>query len=433
MIAAAAAAARTAGLVSNPRRVSMRRFNSARQLPAVVTAFGEDIPTAEAIHLRFNARGVRRLSWQDIVDGALRDDPTMWLSAVTRTPAVEDQLSEDAIRFALRHVQRTLDGAVPNHDEYERVRVRLIAQDRRKHGSLSILADVLPTGNQIYVACGRDWSRALSCAGLEAADRRESVGVANRRPSVAGPSRGSIWALDAALGCALYAAMNDAWPSHEALIRWGRHAGLSFQWPGVTDGLMTVAGALMRAHGLEPPAAERPVGRGSVRRLIRVPAAAFPDAPAPQRKQSAASGTVNDAAHIEHAELCVLALRMWLAELAPGDSQGLRSYRTRRRGTSWPTQAAMDRHGGFGALRDLARAANAASRRSSGAPMTDFDRARLKELLAGRRPGHRPGRGPADRDPPRIDVAAAFEHVRTVEVLEVELNSAELRGKPSAT
>jgi hypothetical protein len=114
-------------------------------------------------------------------------------------------------------------------------------------------------------------------------------------------------------------------------------------------------------------------------------------------------------------EWCVIALRVFLAQLAPGLSDGQRAYSDWRRGTGWPPHSAFNDYRGLTALRSEARQANAESRRRSGQSVDGATVARGQELTARFRPGQSEnGPSPAapPATPPRVKSVPFGEAVR---------------------
>jgi hypothetical protein len=112
------------------------------------------------------------------------------------------------------------------------------------------------------------------------------------------------------------------------------------------------ARGLLVDAGVEPPVGDGPKPLGKGKRLsYRYPAAGIPGAPARARSD-------NPARQAEHAELCVLALRLWLAQAYRRQRDDYVSWQV---GSLWPAASRFDQHGGFARLRARTREENAGS------------------------------------------------------------------------
>lgn len=153
-----------------PARVSMLAFNRLRSRVDVERGIGEPeyperTPSAEAIHVRFNKDAGRRVSWAEIVDAALREDPTMWLSALGRE--AEQAVPPEVVSYALRRVARELGVSVLGREDYRAKRDELTAADREFFGDDGLLEQALPTVNQIEGQYG--FATTCQMAGLRPA------------------------------------------------------------------------------------------------------------------------------------------------------------------------------------------------------------------------------------------------------------------------
>lgn len=372
-VAEAAVADPTSAVVV-PQRISMRVFNRAKV--AFDRARGisdpatdpERTPTANAILMRFNDGAARRIGWGDIVAAAFLADRSMWLAAARRAEAA-DPVDDQRVGFALRLVANRLNAATLSRPRYRDTRDKLVADDEARHGEDAILARLLPTLNQIEGQTR--WKHALRLAGMDA------PAAAPARRSKPGSSAGAtVDGLPVEQAIAHYAALNRAWPSYLTLLAWARDSRFAMQdrprggWKPV----IAEARELLIGAGIEPPPGDgpRPLGKGK-RLRYRYPVDGVPGAP-PRADEVA---TVRTA---KFEELCVLALRIWLADVGGRGGTTREDYLSWQVGTGWPAPSKFAPYGGFKALRARAREANAAERRQHGQPLTDMTRRRAETL-----------------------------------------------------
>lgn len=354
-----------------PERVSMRVFNEAKldfdraRGLSDPTTDPERTPTANAVVMRFNERAVRRVSWAEVLAAALRGDPTMWLSAVRRAEAVRPVASHELV-FALRYVAARLGVPTLTRAEYRAGRDDAVAEDIERNGEDALLDKLLPTLN--HIDGQMRWAQALDVARLRAPTPRRP---AARRPR---PATGANGGLPIAQAAAHYAALNGAWPSYPTLLAWARDTGFAMQDrpTGGWKPVIAAARELLVEAGLEPPAGQGPKPLGKGKRLsYRYPLAGIPGAPTRSSDPVRAS---------DHEELCVLALRMWLADHS-GSSRD--DYLRWQVDSGWPAASRFDQHGGFKALRARAREQNTGEWRAHGEAVTPATRERA-ELLRNR-------------------------------------------------
>lgn len=356
--------------VHAPEHVSMRMFNAAKldfdRARGLADPVGDPrrTPTANAIVMRLNDGATRAIAWAEVVSAALRGDPTMWLAATRRAAPVEP-VAEPVLAFALRYVANRLRKPTINRSEYRDERDAAVADDVERNGEEAMLADILPTLN--HIDGQMRWAQALRLAGLRAPTPPRPPAAGRRLPRHSGANGG----LPIVQAVAHYAALNGAWPSYPTLRAWARDSGFAMQarpsggWkPVVAD-----ARALLVDAGIEPPDGDGPKPLGKGKRLsYRYPAAGIPGAPA------RSDDPVRQA---DHAELCVLALRLWLAQAYRRQRDDYARWQV---GSGWPAPSRFDQHGGFAALRTRARDANAAEHRDHGTPVTDTTRLRAERL-----------------------------------------------------
>jgi hypothetical protein len=397
-----AAVARRA-VVEDPGRtptaggVSMPVFNRVRGVVDGERGVGADsaerIPTAERIRQRFNEGARVPLSWAQIVDGALREDRsrTMWLAAAQREPAAA-WMGDRHVVFALRRVARALgqDWLAPR--DYGRTRDTMVREDAKTMGEEGVLAGLLPTLQQVEGRWG--FKGALKLAGL----RQRPLRLADHYTQAPG-----LALVDAT---ALYAALNQRWPSGPVLAAWASHCGFALQdVKGQRLGdVREAAAALLRQHGHDPPRAA-PKGLGQGKRLSYLyPTPGVPGAPAANR--TAASLKPD-----RYRELCVLCLRIWLSELTPRDGRTQRDYGAWVSGSGWVAHSRFRQVGGFAKLKKQAERANARARQAHGVAVPEQARARAAQLNQRRQRRKRDSPPAAGRLPAQFAFAAALEAV----------------------
>jgi len=354
--------------VGVPERVSMRTFNAAkvdfdrgRGLNDPTTD-AERTPTANAVVMRFNEQSTRRIAWAEVLGAALRRDPTMWLSAVRRAEAVRP-VAPHELAFALRYVASRLGVTTLTRAAYRAGRDDAVAEDIARNGEDALLDRLLPTLNRIDGQMR--WAAALDIAGLRT--------TAPRRPAASRPrpATGANGGLPIAQAVAHYAALNGAWPSYPTLLAWARDTGFAMQDRPTGGWKLVIAAAreLLADAGLEPPAGEGPKPLGKGKRLsYRYPLAGIPGAPTRSTDPVRAS---------DHEELCVLALRLWLAERGESSRDDYIRWQV---DSGWPAASRFDQHGGFKALRTRARKQNTAESRAHGKAVTPTARGRAEQL-----------------------------------------------------
>jgi len=150
----------------NPIQVSQRRFDDARRLSRTFA----DLPKARDIAWRL------RMPWREVLLLAHAHASTHAhrLGRVQTSPE-QDWLTDSYITFVLRLVARRLSAASVSPVQYRIERERMLAVDRTRwlHGRQMLL----PSDDQIRIAVGGDWNRALVLAGLSA--RVPPAGTAN--------------------------------------------------------------------------------------------------------------------------------------------------------------------------------------------------------------------------------------------------------------
>ncbi|HLH64363.1 MAG TPA: hypothetical protein VKV27_01560 [Solirubrobacteraceae bacterium] len=417
-----AVAADPADRETAPGRVSMSAFNRLRahvdRARGITDAdHPERTPTAEAIHLRFNKDAGRKVSWREIVGGALREDPTMWLAALGREP--EQLVPPEVVVYALRRVASALGVSVLGREAYRERRAALIATDRELFGEDGLLEQTLPTVNQIEGQYG--FADACQMAGLGGARAMLTVEAAAARR--ASPPPPQPVGLPAPVAMALYAALNDKWPSRDTLRAFAAASGFTLASVKGLDweAAMAEAGEMLQAEGVTAPELVRAKPNGRGRRLtFRAPVEMPPGAPRrterrPRNHQSLSEGLTgteierlrrgDPALWAARHELYLIALRVWLDGLSARDRRSRLAYIAWRRGTAWPAPNGFDRddHGGFTALRDEASRLNAAERRRGRAAVPAELLNRARELQAQLRP--------ADAPPVRSDASARAAEV----------------------
>lgn len=206
-----------------------------------------------------------------------------------------------------------------------------------------------------------------------------------------------------ATAAALYAALNWTWPSYTVLRSFAQHADFALttkeqgrSWADV----ISAARELLVGEGLDVPPGDGPKPLGKGKRLkFRYPINGIPGAPPARTRAARASGDGNepkprqraDEAERLRREWCVIALRVFLAQLRASERDGQRDYADWRQGTGWPAHGELTRRGGLELLRTEARKANAAEQRRTGKKVSDAALVRGEELTARFRPAK--GRG----------------------------------------
>ena len=172
--------------------------------------------------MRFKQLAGRAVPCRELVDGALRTGcrRTMWLSALRREPTREGLTDEVVIR-ALHYVAARLSAPTVVQREYVQTRAQLVADDKRRSGDDGVLERLLPTGNQILVYCD-GWPNALKLARLA---RPQAIPSVSPTPPPQPPG------LPVAPAVALFAALNNRWPSYPVLLDSARRCDLRLQNP----------------------------------------------------------------------------------------------------------------------------------------------------------------------------------------------------------
>lgn len=381
-------------------------------------------PTAEAVLGRFRKLAGEKVEWRDIVEASLKPDRSMWLSALRREAARAD-LPVELIVHALRYVANHLGQDGLDLGDYRRGRENALAGEREQLGEQGVLADLLPTAGQIEGQLG--WKPALEAAGLRDRSKGALSAAGGTRRGAPPPPPEPGMPLVAAV--AFYAALNGSWPSYTVLRSFAQHADFALaskeqcrSWAEV----ISAARELLVGEGLDVPPGEGPKPLGKGKRLkFRYPVAGIPGAPPARPRAARVSGNGQSAkprqrgAEVEglRQEWCIIALRIFLAQLRSGDSAGQRAYADWRRDTGWPPHGAFNKHGGLEVLRSEARRANAQEQRLTGKPVSDATLARGEELTARFRPAKdrdqsKPGAGAGTQ--PRVASVPFEEAVRAV-------------------
>jgi len=213
LVAAVAREAERRGEAQAAAHVSQRVFNRLRadvdRARTVDPAGPDRTPTANAIVLHFRARAIRPLTWADVVAAALARprQREQWLVATRRSEQAH-WLTDSHIAFALRRL--AADTVSPR--AYETVSQRLIKGDRAPNGDDAVLAELLPTTDQVRHYCG-DWPKALALAGLQPHDDPDARPERKHQASSTQPPGMPV---DVAL--AYYAAINGVWASYPTLV-----------------------------------------------------------------------------------------------------------------------------------------------------------------------------------------------------------------------
>jgi hypothetical protein len=324
----------------------------------------ERTPTAEAIQMRFSELAGQTVKWADLVQGALRTGRAraMWLAALRREET-RDDLTDEVVSHALRLVARRRAADTLGRHEYTETRDALIAEDRERNGEDGLMALVLPTANQILVCAGYSWAKALKLAGL-APYRQPSRPATRRLQSAAVPG------MPVAQVIAIYAALNDAWPSSATILRFARSCGTRMAaFNGSMAPFREEAARLLQAEGVTPPTRTRGGGKGK-RLTYRYPANGIPGAPV--RDPESRADKLRNPRLDELAEReCILSVRVWLASLAADEKRTHSTYARWSAGSGWRSATSLVRRGGFSRFKELAAAENERARRAGEDPLAD--------------------------------------------------------------
>jgi hypothetical protein len=298
---------------AEPTKAAQRAFDAAREDSARFS----DLPPARSI-----ARQLQ-MPWLDVLSIA-HEPPSKHAHRLGRALTRPEQkwLTDEHIAYVLRLVARSLGTDSVSPSEYRREREAMLAGDRSRYLHGRRLR--LPTDDQIRIAVGGDWNRALALAGLSA-----------RAPH----SGGGVLTLDLLERC--YAA-HGAQPSAEELRRFARANRIPYQ-PDRTRSWNECVAAWKeerQARGLDAPAGLPPRGQR----------------PDYSRNVGAARAGERRRRDWSHIEDCVEIVMIYLTEL--------RNVRSSKRGyQDWaadradaPGYSAFDAHGGWGRVRAMALA-----------------------------------------------------------------------------
>jgi len=164
------------GKPGHPESISVREFDKAR------AATGhDDAPSAKAICQRLADRDGKAMGWRRVKEIAF--DETASIEHVERrrrASAPARYLSERGVYFALRLIAKRLDVKTMTPGEYDDERQVALKEERKRDRPRPLLAQLLPTANQIEQLflsgdddddddqdVGAAWDRALEVAELE--------------------------------------------------------------------------------------------------------------------------------------------------------------------------------------------------------------------------------------------------------------------------
>lgn len=351
-------------------RISVRMFNAAKLDVDRARGLADPLkdpqrtPTAAAIIMRFNVGYTRSVAWQEIVTAALRPDRSMWLAAVRRADPVEPVAAGQLI-FALRFIAVRLGTSTLSRRRYHDKREGLVAEDVAHHGDDALLPGLLPTLNQIDGQLR--WKDALKLAGLAQPQAANGARLGLARQAAG---------LPAAQAMALYAAVNDTWASRVTLQAFAIDSRFALASRKGADWKLVVADArvLLEREGVPVPVGDAPKAMGRGKRLsYRYPVNGVPGAPVPSHLRRHSTALVDQQSDSDeparHRELCITGLRVWVASLNTRDKRTCAAFATWRAGKGWPSQSKFARHGGFGALKAEAAAANDRDLSANGEPV----------------------------------------------------------------
>jgi hypothetical protein len=261
-----------------------------------------------------------RLSWREVLALAHEPPDTHAHRLSRKHSEQQDWLTEDYIAFALSSVAHRLGRDSISPSQYRSEREKMLAADHKHwlHGRQLIL----PTDDQIRIALGGDWNRALVLAGL--VDRQPHTGV--------GAST-----VDLLERC--YAA-HGAQPSAEELRRFARANRIPYQ-PDRTRSWNECVAAWKeerRARGLDVPTGLPPRDQR----------------PNYSRNVGATRAGERRRRDWSHVGDCVEIVMIYLAEIGNRRSSK-RDYQDWAAGrVDAPAYSAFDAHGGWGRVRALA-------------------------------------------------------------------------------
>jgi hypothetical protein len=333
-----------------PTRVTMKAWDHHRAVALGINAPDELPPTARAIVMRLNARGPRKLSWQQWLELAQKQDDERRQSLVAQHRSeVTQELSDVRIRYACQRVAQHLgvDTLLPH--EYETARTELVRHDRRRRrGVPGALAELLPTANQVQQ--GHEWREVLRIGGLRPPRPRARVRQGGgAHPGGMSHAAAQVWFVRINGRFAGRAELRDFMADCAASLTVWR-AGRPYA--DCYDETET----LLREQGILVPA-ERPA-RGEKQGAYSLPAGeSIPGAP-PNKVALRAEKSPED----RRAELrtsCIEALRRfaeWMTTEHPGIRPTQKRYGAWQRGSEWPAHNNFQQFGGFTVLLEEARA-----------------------------------------------------------------------------
>lgn len=211
------------GKPGHPESISVREFDKAR------AATGHDAaPSAKAICQRLADRDGKAMGWKRVKEIAFDENASIeHVERRRRASAPARYLSERGVYFALRLVAKRLDVKTMTPGEYEDERLVALKEERDRDRRRPLLAQLLPTANQIellFVGGDDDddgaWDRALAIAELEP---RAQLRDQRRRRGRLEESLPLVEAIH------LFAELNDRLPSKTDLNEFGEKADVQLE------------------------------------------------------------------------------------------------------------------------------------------------------------------------------------------------------------
>jgi hypothetical protein len=297
----------------DPQSVSMVDWDAAR-----AAAGHPHAPSARAIYGRL------KRPWDEIKQIALDPSRNIAQTEAQARKTKPRKLMASELHFALNRVARELGARTFSVVDYDRIRDRLIAKDRRERGDDAIMPDLLPTSFEI-IEQWETWSAALAAAGLEPYEQpheRTAVSPAD--------------AYD------LLIELSGKLPNREAIEELRARHGISIgrmppkaEW----DAFVTEHAEECAKRGLDTPTA---VMTKADRDELEIPADMLATLP---RKRPKGYRTY---------ERCLQALAEFLQ--TPGIEHTQRNYQKLSKGNpNWPALRAITDHANYGPMVDAAR------------------------------------------------------------------------------